>query len=267
VQTGAQEFDESGQHAAPQPGHDVSADSKHAEGAPPKTDTQLSEGRSVAGDEQAKFLVTLSKEAVAFKKIEVELVALSAEREKFVIPMKREGPTSRVFAVDAIALPKDGAYKLKAVLRAELRKGEAVSAESPVVAFSLTSRATRPPVSQHGKHEHGKHEDEGEEKPKGSSSNLPIVPLVVVSLCNGAALVLGLYLLSRKSSKSSVTAQKYLPHKQLLDAIAELEERVAANTLELGDPLLQTLEEQNVTARDSSDASTKQAEQASEGGE
>jgi hypothetical protein len=80
-------------------------------------------------------------------------------------------------------------------------------------------------------------------------------------------LVLGLYLLSRKSSKSSVTAQKYLPHKQLLDAIAELEERVAANTLELGDPLLQTLEEQNVTARDSSDASTKQAEQASEGGE
>ncbi len=264
VLTGAESFDESHQHASPEHGHDTHTDPQPQQESAHDEGRQTSEDKSFSGDEEAKLLVTLSKEAVTFKKVEVELVALSADREKFVIPMKREGPTSRVFAVDAIALPKDGAYKLKAVLKAEQRKGEAVSAESPVVAFSLTSRVTRAPAPEHSTHEEEKH---GEDKPKGNSSNLPVVPLVVVSLCNIAALIFGLYILGRKSSKSSANAQKYLPHKQLLDAIADLEERVTASTLELGDPLLQSLEDQGGSARDSSDTSTRQTEQTSGGNE
>lgn len=246
-----------------QTGTDVFEDSHHAADSPSTSEVdkghEQTSGASSGsiGDEQAKFIVTLSKEAVTFKKTEIELIALSADREKFVIPMKREGTGSRTFTVDALALPKDGEYKLKAALKAEIRKGEQVSAESPVVLFSLTSRVTRVPVPEQQKREvEEKHESE---KPKTSSSNLPVVPLVVVSLCNGAALFFALYFLARRSSKSAVTAQKYLPHKQLLDAVAGLEERVAANTIELGDPILQSFQEG--VSRDSSDAQREPAEQ------
>jgi hypothetical protein len=221
--------------------------------------TPLGATEGFSGDEQSKFIVSLSREAAAFKKIEVELLALSAEREKIVVPMKRDGTNSRTFVVEATALPKDGNYKLKAAMKAEVRKGEQISAESPAVSFSLVSTVTRVPVVEH-QHSTAEEKDESD-KPKDSSPNLPIVPLAVVSLSNAIALVLGLYLLGRKASKSATVAQKYLPHKQLLDAIAGLEERATASVIELGDPILQSFETTVAVSREPSESQSQQIEQ------
>jgi uncharacterized protein (TIGR03503 family) len=195
---------------------------------------------AVSGDERAEILVTLSKEASGFKKVEVDLAALSAEREKIVIPMKRVGAGSREFVLKASDLPKDGEYRLKALLRAEIKKGELISAESPVVTFSLTSTAPR----THSPETHQPHEEKEtpKEEVKPIALGLPIVPLGLVSACNAALLACAIFLLGKRSRRSKVVAQKYLPHKQLLDAIAGLEERAAATSMDFADPLLQFFE-------------------------
>lgn len=241
VHTDAAGFDDAGgaegqlkEHGETPP-PDVTGEQAQKNGTPKVVDSEF------AGDEKASFEVTLSKEGLGLKKTEVELIALSAERQKFVIPMKREGVGSRTFKVEAAALPRDGVYKVKAVLRAEVRKGENLTAESPVVSFALTSRVTRVPVVEESKK--AAEEKKDEEKPKSKGVNFPILPLVLVSLCNAGGLLGAFYLLGRGSKKVAIVAQKYIPHKQLLDALVGLEERVAASTIELGDPILQSYEE------------------------
>ncbi len=194
----------------------------------------------VAGDENAVFVIQLSKEAIGLKNLEVKLLALSEDRERIDIPLKRGPGASKDFAVEATALPKDGTYKLKALIRGDVKKGEAVEAESPTITFSLKSKVQRALPKEVDKH-HGE-EPHDKEAPKPLTSKLPLVPIVIISVFNVAAFVTAFSMLRKKRKKTDVASQKYVPQKQLLEAIATLEERVSTSAIELDDPIFLTLD-------------------------
>jgi uncharacterized protein (TIGR03503 family) len=192
----------------------------------------------ISGDETTEFVIAVSKEASNFRSFEVQLSALSTERERTDIEMKKSPANPRYFVVPASVLPKDGTFKLKAVLKGQVRKGEEVYAESLPITFQLKSREERPATKETVRH----HEDKHDATPvKSSGAGLPLLPIAVTTVLNGLALA-GLFFVFRGSKKKSApSAQKYLPHKQLLDALAVLEERVSASSLELDDPIFKTL--------------------------
>jgi len=94
------------------------------------------------------FVVTLSPEAQALKRVDVKLVAVGADKKKYGIPLEKRpdgyrGPVA--------ALPLDGEYELKATLTGEMRKpgkikdggGTAVTVreESAILRYHRTSHA------------------------------------------------------------------------------------------------------------------------------
>jgi len=248
-------------------GHDTQAnvsEADHGEDAAEEShdgDIVAGAQNDYAGDETAEFVVELSKEAAGFKKIEVAVVALSSEREKIELPVARATGSGRKFRASASDLPKDGTYKIKAVLKADAKKGEVVEAESPALVFTLTAKAPRPAAKPVVK-------QELEEKQAQGSvvEELPLIPIGVVSIFNLVALILAFVFVRSKKKKSSSGAQKYIPHKQLLDAVATLEERVAATSIETDDPIFEKLESEDVnresepeTQPDKGQESTEQA--------
>lgn len=193
---------------------------------------------TLSGDETTEIVVTVSKEAAGFRNYEIQLSALSAERERTDVVMKKSPSNPRYFSTSASVLPKDGVFKLKAILKGEVKKGEDVYAESAPISFRFKAREARPVTKEAESHDTDKHEA-APVKPNGM--RLPLLPIAITTVLNGVVLA-GLFSMFRgKQKQARSTEQKYLPHKQLLDAIANLEEKVSANSIELDDPIFATL--------------------------
>jgi uncharacterized protein (TIGR03503 family) len=212
-----------------------SADVSHVEGADPLAGAP---GAVFSGDETTELVVAVSKEAAGFRNYEIQLSALSAERERTDVVMKKSPSNPRYFSVSASVLPKDGVFKLKAVLKGEVKKGEEVYAESAPISFQFKSRVARPVVKESESHHTEKHEAA---PVKQNGMRLPLLPIAITTVLNGVVLAGLLSMLRGKQKQSRPTEQKYLPHKQLLDAIANLEEKVSASSIELDDPIFATL--------------------------
>lgn len=215
---------------------------------------------ALEGDDRAEFVVKLSKEALSFREYEITLVALSSDRQKTEIPMKRSSGSGLEFSVSAAKLPAAGSYSLKAVLHGRTKKEQEVEAVSPSVDFIFSPREVTPEPT--GAQHEAAHNEVEEEKPEDRS--LPVFP-IAATVVIGVGVLGVLYFLSKPAKTRGGSAlQKYLPHKQLIDAIATLEERTSATKVELNDPIFGVVEAQ----RTSGDQSTPQdapAEAASEG--
>ncbi len=198
------------------------------------------------GDDEAELLVTIGKEAVAFRSFEVTLVALDAERRKIKIPMKRSGSSTLEFSTTASKLERAGDFTLRAELHGETKRGEEVEAESLPLQFlyrprTVHDKPTAIPAPGDG---------EPKEDARKSGTQLPIIPLVVVTV--GAAVIAGAFVMltKRAKDKATVARQKYVPQKQLLDALSALEERVSTNKVELSNPIFETIENERDSGSD-----------------
>jgi uncharacterized protein (TIGR03503 family) len=252
-------FDEDESHAAEGEHSDEAAHGEHAHEDASKAAPASGAKAGYAGDESAEFVVELSKEAASFKKLEVAVVALSSERERIDLPAVRSSGSGREFRALAADLPKDGTYKLKATMRGDARKGESIEAESPVVTFTLTSKVQRP-VAKHSEKHHAEAKHEEEEP----APTLPVIPIGIISLFNVLALGLAYTFLKQRKGKSAAAGQKYIPHRQLLDAIATLEERVSTTAIEMDDPIFGTLESEEATSSLEPEPQANDAQQSTE---
>ena len=97
---------------------------------------------------------------------------------------------------------------------------------------------------------------------------MPVVPITVVSFCNIAMLWVASSLLRKRKKRGTSAAQKYLPHKQLIEAIASLEERVSATSVGLDDAIFKIVE-MDSRGTDSGDGMIQRASDSAEslGGE
>ncbi|NDD92786.1 hypothetical protein EBZ37_11945, partial [bacterium] len=227
-------------------------------------EAKTSEGqaaRLISGGEAVEFRVKLAKEALTFRKIDIELVAINQDRQKVRIPLKRNGSSALEFSIPAVSLGREGRYQISAVLRAETKKGEEVEAESREVSFRFSPKQKfeekAAPTPMH---------KEVVSEPQVERHSKVAIPWVLISLVvvPGCIAAGGLFsVTSRSKDRSSVAVQKYVPHKQLLDAIASMEERVSLNNVELTDPIFQEVEQRQVASegiRDSSSPAVLTAE-------
>lgn len=193
--------------------------------------------REVAGDELSRFIVIVSKEVLALREFEVELIALAQDRQRFQFPMKRLGASNREFVVSADRLPKDGTYKLRALMKGKDKKGVEVEGESQIVSFTLKSRPDRAatPIVLVDQAAAG----DGDQD-KSPVEHVPVIPIGAVTLINVVFFTAASALLKRRKKKGSRNVQRYLPHKQLTDAIESLEERVSASNVEIDESIFKS---------------------------
>lgn len=208
-----------------------------------KTEASADVAAHFSGSEKTEFSVKVSKEAISFKSYGLSLVAISEDRQKTEIEMKRTRGSE--FSVAASNLPAAGKYTVKAILKGETKKGQEVEGESEQIRFVYSPRVARrdvlaTPSPAVNEKEHG-HERKGEEEK---------FPAISLGLITGINIIVftSLYIVARRQKRNGgALPPRYFPHKQLLDAIALLEERTSATRIELTDPIFKVVETDRIS--------------------
>lgn len=185
----------------------------------------------VQGDENGTFWVELSKEASSFRNLEIKLEVVSEAQQKTTLPLRRvtgEGPR---FEASTGALPSDGLYTIRALVKAESKQHQEIEAESPSLRFERVSlkKATAAPTATPIK--------EVPVESKAPSNSL-LLNVVVVSVVSLLVLTLG-WVLTKRSAKRASPVKKYTPPSQMLEAVAELEARLTTSEIKVGDVTLE----------------------------
>jgi len=191
-----------------------------------------------SSDETSEFVVSVSKESAAFKSFEVLLVALTEDRQRFDLTLKRFSSSSHEYTALADQLPKDGRYKVKAVLTGRDKKGERIEAESSVVTVNFKARTPRDEVDI----ETARRKHEEPEKKPVETGELPLPAILLVTALNAMGFLAAFKLLKKKSKSGSAGRQRYLPPAQLLEAIEVLEQRATAKSISLDDSIFKLVE-------------------------
>lgn len=214
-------------------GHGDAAESEQSAGHDAESPEAKDKIKVVRGDQTFVLRAQVSKEVLSFHGVSVEIEAISGDRKKTIIPLKRAPGETTVYESTALALPADGLYSLKSVLRAESKKQQEIEAESPVIRFELKStaprkEATRPVVQR---------EVPMEPKREGET---PLIPIIIISLANIVAGIVG-FSLTRKKKAQAVQGSRYNPPKQVVEAIEGLEARFTSSEIKIGDVALEPL--------------------------
>ena len=169
------------------------------------------------GNQHYVIRANLSKEALSFKSFEIDVEALSESRKKTVLKLKRSAHDPLVYEVTADGLPADGRYSLKALLKGETKKFQEVEAESKPVSFELSM------VRKKEVH----HDTPVPKEPVApvKAEKPPFLEVGLVLLANVLIGALG-FILTKKNKAGVAVPTKYIPPKQVLEAIADLEEKV-----------------------------------------
>lgn len=189
---------------------------------------------AIRGDPSFVFKAELSKEAIGFRDLDVTVEALSRERKKTVIRLKRQhGEESASFEGTADSLPASGVYTVTATLKGISKKGQEMEAESEPLKFELSGLVKKvdPTATPAPKEVH-------DEEPK-QADKLPLLPIALISGSSVLAMIVGI-LLTKKKKGSTAAGARYNPPKQMLDAIASLEQKIAASDLKVGDVKLES---------------------------
>ena len=195
-----------------------------------------------SGDETSEFVVSVSKESAAFKSFDVLLVALTEDRERIDLTLKRVSPSAHEYTALADQLPKDGRYKVKAVLTGRDKKGERIEAESSVISINFKSRTPRDEAEiGHARRKHG----ESEKKP-AESGEFPLKSILVVTALNLIGFGAAFKLLKKRAKTGTAGRQRYLPPAQILEAIEVLEQRALAKSMSLDDSIFKLIESAGV---------------------
>ena len=198
------------------------------------SDAHHGSAASLKGDPSFVFRAELSKEALAFRDVEVRVEALSQDRKKTVVQLKRQhGEESAYYETTADSLPEAGTYTIKATLTGTSKKGQEMEAQTDPVKFELSGVTKKPqptatPVVKEVVHE----------EPK-QAEQLPLLPLALISGSSIVAMIVGV-LLTKKKKNATAAGAGYNPPKQMLDAIASLEEKLKTSDIKVGDVKLES---------------------------
>jgi len=223
----------------------------------------------VIANEQSRLRLRLSKETSAYKEPEVAVELVSDERRRIKIPIKRDGGSPLEYSTALESIKQDGEYTATAILKAFTKKGEEVEASSMPIRFTFRREAEQEPTPEVVIE---RPKDEKHDAP----TKFPIVPVAVVLAIGSAAAMALMARTKKQAKKSAPTVQKYVPHKQLIDAISSLEEKASSSSVEMNDPIFGLLdrqegadvskdnEEQSIRVAESDEAQKEQKEPASE---
>ncbi len=206
----------------------------HSAGPSQDAHPEAKEGSKILkGDQDFVIRASISKEALLLRDLQVKLEAISLDRRKTVASLKRHSSDSLNFEASADVLPQDGTYTVRAVLTGISKKGQEIEAESKPLRFELKAtvkRAEATPTVQH--------KEALTEAKKGEGDKLPIMPIAIASVVSLVAMIVGLLMTKQSKGKTPAVA-RYNPPKQMLDAIASLEEKLIPSDIKIGDVKLE----------------------------
>jgi hypothetical protein len=195
--------------------------------------------------ENSTLRVKVNKEALAYKDTEIVVELLSADRRKIKLPIKRDSGSSLECSTTLRNVKDDGEYTATAFLRAVTKKGEVVEAASTPIHFVFTRQSQNEPTP----------EPIVVEPKESKAETPPAIPLVPLGVVLGLGSLVALALISRTKKQTKTNAssvQKYVPQKQLIEAISALEEKVSTTSVEINDPIFSLLDTQS--GKDESEA-------------
>lgn len=188
-------------------------------------------------NEDSTLRVHVSKETIAYKETEILIELLSSDRRKIKIPIKREGDSALEFSTTLHNVKEDGEYTVTAFLRGVTKKGEEVEAYSTPLRVVFARQSAEEPTP----------EPVVEEPTEEKSEESPEIPMIPIGMVVGLGSLVAAALISRtkrQTKKSASSVQKYVPHKQLIDAISALEEKISTSSVEINDPIFNLLDKQ-----------------------
>jgi len=189
------------------------------------------ESKIIKGDQTFVMRAEVSREALMLRDLEVEIHALSQNRRRTIVPLKRHSVESLSYEASAAPLPQDGVYTIKAVLKGISKKGQVVEAESSEVRFDLKATVKRAEASPTAVAK--------EVSPESKQQDtFPVLPIAVGSVASIVAMVVGI-LLTKKKKAPVGAATRYNPPKQMLDGIVSLEEKLASSDIKIGNVALE----------------------------
>lgn len=211
--------------------------------------------KTLKGDQDFVFRAAISKEALLFRDLQVKLEAVSQDRRKTVVALKRHSSDSLNFEALAEVLPHDGTYTVRAILTGISKKGQDIEAESKPLRFELKATVKRAEATPTAPHKEALTEAK-----KGEGDKLPILPIALASMVSLIAMVVGLFMTKQSKSKTPA-APRYNPPKQMLEAIASLEEKLTPSDIKIGDVELEGADERpQATSADAGSAEVPGAE-------
>ncbi len=214
--------------------HEHSHNEESHQGAPSDhQDDQDDSKKAIQGDQKYIFRVDLSKEAVSFRDLDISVEALSRDRRKTVVHLKRHSSDEGAYYEGtAASLTAAGVYTLKATLKGISKKGQEVEAESAPTRFELTGVMSKPDPTATPVVEEVHHETK-------EAETFPILPLALISGSSLLAMIVGVFL-TKKSKARSLASNQYNPPKQMLDAIASLEQKLVSPDIKVGEVQLES---------------------------
>lgn len=209
----------------------------------------------VKGDPRYIFRVELSKEITSFRMVDVKLMAKSGDRRRYELPLKRSLSNQLQYEFVAGALPEDGQYLLQAFLKAETKKRGEVEATSKKVIFERGSEVHKSDTAVRVVLQ-----DEEKKEPE----KLPVIPIGIVTGINVVVLFVGMKLTNPNRAKGLSAGSKWMPSRQVLDAITVLEEKAGAVEIDMTNPLFadvgESLEEGEATSPETAAAAPEASE-------
>lgn len=203
------------------------------------------------GSGRSIFKVELSAEVSSFRMVDVKLVAKAGDRKRYELPLRRSPSNPLEYEFLAGALPEDGRYLLQAFLKAETKKRQEVEAESKKIIFERALLKSEPevPVSVVIR-------DKEEEAPK--PQGLPFIPMAIVTVINALLALVGLTLVKKMAPKDVASVGRYVPPRELSEAVATLREVAERVEVDFNDPFFDSIQDEQVVEVQT----TPQAEQA-----
>ncbi|RMG44735.1 MAG: hypothetical protein D6719_01260 [Candidatus Dadabacteria bacterium] len=189
---------------------------------------EAAHGHTEAGASEEYFRVELSPEAVALRKVHVELLAIDEHRKRYKLPLTQSKDRSIRFEVPVKNLPHDGEYELTAILTGEDKRRRKVRGVSKTLHYNRITKEID--------------EEEPVEvvvvKEKEPEKPTPWWPFaLLVTLANAGLGAFCFMKLKREDLPETEEVEEYVPPQELLDAIAELEAKCQTDEIDIDDPI------------------------------
>lgn len=183
----------------------------------------------IRGDSETRFAVELSKEATGYRDIKVFLSIKSEDGRHLKVPVA-DRRSLRTFEVTAEKIPEKGTYTVQALLEANDKRGKAIYAKSNRVTFTLDEVVEAPHIDTTDEHV------EHEAKTATVRIKDILAPVGILTALNLLLAFGAMTMIKTKTRKKKEGLQRYIPSKQLIDAVATLEQIATQNEVDFTHP-------------------------------
>lgn len=185
------------------------------------------------------FRVKLNPELASLQGLEVKLIAVDLQRNRYALPLEQARNQLRFFS-PVTSLPKDGSYEVQARFKGQSRARGMMSGESDILNYTRTTVITK------GEEEAIPLEMPADHVPENLPEPDPsyVLHIILVIVLNTLIGVFMLFTLRKSQGAIAVSAEGYQVPPDLLESIGMLEERAAVEVVEEGDPLLDVVDEE-----------------------